>query len=266
MPTSEQKHSGDALPHPESAENRLEIGALSWSHTELADALLKARLTPAEHSLFRDYLWTLGFKTIKTFLREGTIVKKMMRIGHPFYFLYDDRRLLRESSDLRDELAAEVLILAVPFFFKHLGSWKPGRGASLTTYFIGACLINFREAYSVWTNARHEKWLTPADIDLASLLDPHNSAFTAQVEIHETVRQVIKLAKPGQRPIVELLYAGYSQVEIAEKLGLTPRAVEGKVYQLRKRVLLAVQAGKIAPPPGFTSNPDPTQAKGPVMI
>ena len=145
--------------------------------------------------------------------------------------------------------------------------WKAEKGAALTTYFIGACVLQFSSAYRAWAKARDRRWLTASQTAVAPWLDPNRSlAFTDQVEMAQTVQQVFALAKPKQLPILGLLYQGYSQVEVAEQLGLTARAVEGHVYRLRKQVVLAVGAGKITPPAGFTSVPTPEQTKGPVLL
>lgn len=245
----------------------LMIGSREWQQVDLAAAIVSKRLTPAERELIHEYFWVLGFKTVKTLLRTGRMALASHHKGKPIEWNYDDQRLLRESEELRDELATEVLIKAVPFFMENLGYWKPEKGAALTTYFVGACIQVFKAAYRVWAKNRDRRWLTTVEIAVAPWLDPNYSrSFTDQVEAQETIRQVFDLAKPNQKPILGLLYQGYSAKEAAEQLGLTERAVEGRMYQLRKQVVLAVRAGKITPPAGFTSTPSPEQAHGQVML
>jgi RNA polymerase sigma factor (sigma-70 family) len=250
-------------PH-ESGFPSLIIGRRSWSQTELADAIVRERLTSAESTLVREYFWIVGFKAVKKLLRTGAMAQACLEKGRPVMFQFDDRRLLTESKDLRDELTAEVLLYAVPLFFDQLQHWRPERGASLTTYFVGACIRMFKSAYSSWAKSRERKWINSARLAEAPF-DPSH-AFTEQVAIEETIRQVFALAKPNQRPVLALLYAGYSQVEAAEELGLSPRAVEGRMYQLRRRVVQAVNDGAISPPAGFAPVPTPAHTKGPVMI
>ncbi|NWL31946.1 hypothetical protein DM791_03380 [Paenarthrobacter nitroguajacolicus] len=252
---------GETGPRP------LMIGRRAWPHAELAAAIVNDKLTPAEKKLVHDHFWIYGFKVVKTQLRTGELVKASLAKGRSVKFDFDDHRLLRESEEHRDELAAEVLLLAVPFFFQNVRYWKAEKGAALTTYFIGACVMNFSTAYRAWAKSRDRRWLTAYQTAAAPWLDPNRSlAFTDQVDMAQTVQQVFALAKPKQLPILGLLYQGYSQVEVAEQLGLTARAVEGHVYRLRRQVVLAVGAGKITPPAGFTSVPTPEQAKGPVML
>lgn len=246
---------------------RLTIGNRDWCQTELADALVEERLTAAERKMVSDYLWTIGFKTVKKQLRTGELARSSQTMGRPIEWKFDDQRLLQESEELRDELAAEVMLVAVPYFFDNVTYWRPEKGAALTTYFIGACKQVFKTAYTSWTKGRDRRWFDASHIAAAPWLDPNYArSFTGQVAIEETIRQVFDLAKPGQKPILGLLYQGYSQVEAATALGITPRAVEGRMYQLRKQVLLAVAAGRITPPNGFTAVPSHEQSRGPVNL
>lgn len=254
----------DAPAPRESGFPPLTIGRRTWPQPELADAIVRERLTSAESTLVREYFWIVGFKAVKKLLRTGEMAHACLEKGHPVTFKFDDRRLLTESKDLRDELTAEVLLYAVPLFFRQLQHWRPDGGASLTTYFVGACIRIFKAAYSSWSKSRERKWINSARLAEAPF-DPSH-AFTEQVAIEESIRQVFALAKPSQRPVLALLYSGYSQVEAAEKLGLSARAVEGRMYQLRKRVVQAVNNGAISPPAGFAPVPAPAQTKGPVMI
>lgn len=251
-------------PH-ESGFQPLTIGGRLWPQTELADEISRNRLTSADSVLVREYFWVIGFKAIKKLLRTNKMAQACMEMGRPVTFQFDDRRLLTESTDLRDELTVEVLIKTVPDFFDHrVQDWEAVRGASLTTYFIGACIRTFKTVYATWAKSRERKWITSARLAEARF-DP-STTFTEQVAIEETIRQVFDLAKPNQRPVLALLHSGYTQVEAAEKLGLSPRAVEGRMYQLRKRVVQAVLNGVISPPVGFEPVPAAAQTKGPVMI
>jgi RNA polymerase sigma factor (sigma-70 family) len=245
----------------------LSIGSRKWCQAELAEAITKDRLTLAEQSLVREFLWTLGFKTVKKQLRTGELAQASAAMRRPIEWQFDDQRLLRESEELRDELAAEVLLRADGIFFENVQHWNPDKGAALPTYFIGACKQAFKGAYLAWANARERRWLTTYQTAAAPWLDPNYSrSFTDQIEIDETIAQVFELAQPNQKAVLGLLYQGYSQADTAKELGLTPKTVERRMYQLRRKVLLAVGAGKITPPMGFTSVPSPTQFSGPVMV
>ncbi|SEQ80606.1 DNA-directed RNA polymerase specialized sigma subunit, sigma24 family [Arthrobacter sp. OV608] len=242
----------------------LMIGRREWPQAELAEAIVRERLTPAENALVREYFWIIGFKAVKKLLRTDEMAQACLANGRPVMFLHDDRRLLTESRDLRDELTVEVLLYTVPIFFAQLEHWRPERGASLTTYFVGACIRMFKTAYSSWAKTRERKWIHSSRLAEAPFGPSYT--FTDQVAIEETIRQVFALAKPNQRPVLALLYSGYSQVEAAKELGLSTRAIEGRMYQLRKRVVQATKDGLISPPAGFAPVPVPSQATGPVMI
>lgn len=247
----------DTLETQETSFQPLSIGGREWAQTELVDAIVEELLTDDESKLVRDYFWVVGFKAVKKLLKTGDMDHTCRKMGRPVTFKRDDRRLLAESLDMRDELTAEVLLLTVPDFFEHrVQHWEAAGGASLTTYFIGACIRTFKSAYAVWAKNREQKWIHSARLA--------EERFTEHLEIEETIRKVYALAKPSQKPVLDLLYIGYSQKEAAEELGLTPRVIEGRMYQLRNRVRHAVRAGAITPPAGFTTAS--AQGKGPVMI
>lgn len=254
MYQKEKKGDQDASNPPGSRFPALTIGQREWSQADLADAIVKNRLTPAEHSLVSEYLWLIGFKFIKKQLRTGELAHASASMGRPVMFKHDDQRQLSESEELRDELATEVLLGAVPNFFKNVQYWSPEKGASLTTYFFGSCKQHFKGAYLTWAKGRDRRWFSAADTAVAPWMDPNYSrSFTDQVEVEDTIRQIFDLAKSNQKPILGLLYQGYSQADAATKLGLTSKAVEGRMYQLRRQVLMAVRSGKITPPDRFTS-------------
>lgn len=254
MYQNEKKGDQDASNPPGSRFQTLTIGQREWSQADLADAIVKNRLTPAEHSLVSEYFWLIGFKFIKKQLRTGELAHASANMGRPVMFKHDDQRQLSESEELRDELAKEVLLSAVPNFFKNVQYWTPEKGASLTTYFFGSCNQHFKGAYLTWAKGRDRRWFSAADTAVAPWIDPNYArSFTDQVEVEDTIRQVFDLARPNQKPILGLLYQGYSQADAAAKLGLTSRAVEGRMYQLRRQVLMAVRSGKITPPDRFTS-------------
>lgn len=127
------------------------------------------------------------------------------------------------------------------------GRWMPEKGASLTTYFIGWCLLQFNTVYRAWlVQRKHDAPVIGAvefDLDRhdrGGLEDPARAVVAL-----DTARRVLETAVGSSRrtstrrqtaTILPLLAAGHSQAEIAALLGTTERAVEGHLARLRKRL------------------------------
>ncbi|MCY7341874.1 MAG: sigma-70 region 4 domain-containing protein [Pseudonocardia sp.] len=61
----------------------------------------------------------------------------------------------------------------------------------------------------------------------------------------DTLRRILRVSSPEARMICWLILNGHNQAEIAEKLEITTRAVEGHMHRLRKRVEKMVARGAI---------------------
>lgn len=119
------------------------------------------------------------------------------------------------------------------------GGWRADGGASLTTYFMGACLAVFPNEFRK-LRADRRRWraqdvagatITAANPDRTA--DPADEIAGAWRVRHELARLDARA-----RAIVALRMDGYRQEEIAEMLGeASVRAVEGVLYRLRAREL-----------------------------
>jgi DNA-directed RNA polymerase specialized sigma24 family protein len=120
-------------------------------------------------------------------------------------------------------------------------AWDASKGASLRTYFIGACLLNFGKVYNKWwrgkvidlgmqridpTDAEHPLVAVPDD----RAIDPCDHA----VARDQADRALAEL-DPQLRPIVALLADGYSQAEAAEHEGVTRKSVERRLARHRHK-------------------------------
>ena len=111
----------------------------------------------------------------------------------------------------------------------------PTEGASLTTYFTNQYLFRFASIYRAWLRAesrrRHRQ----------EICDPTDDVFgrrdgMAGPEAAEELRSIFADMKDRDRRAFLLREAGYTHLEIAEKLGFTDaKAVENMInYQQRK--------------------------------
>ncbi|MEX0863506.1 MAG: sigma factor-like helix-turn-helix DNA-binding protein [Acidimicrobiia bacterium] len=128
------------------------------------------------------------------------------------------------------------------------GYWDPSRGASLTTFFIGNCLMfQFPNLYRSWRSdyfrTRRNEPIYGEDGDMEHPAirrlagsDPAGMV----VEADQSRRKIASILEPvgdeTNRAILLLRAEGFGIDEIAETLGLEYDAVESRIYRARKKL------------------------------
>jgi len=147
---------------------------------------------------------------------------------------------LHRDADLRLELAVMVVAVALPAFREHAlagGGWRADGGASLTTYFLGACLMAFPNEFRKFRSQRR-RWQAQDATGPNATMPPADAGGDPADLVAGTMRVREDLARmdPRTRAMAALRMDGYRQEEIAEMLGETSvRAVEGVLYRWRVR-------------------------------
>ena len=123
------------------------------------------------------------------------------------------------------------------FFEKALkgGQWRPERGASLKTFFIGACARQFPNVYRSWLSEilRWEQVNRPGqEIEEELIADPAGEDGFTLAELADLMARTI--SDPLTRSAAYLIAWGFTHEEAAGMIGLSPRAVEGRLHRLRK--------------------------------
>ena len=209
-----------------------------------ADVDLHLRLallgfTGREYDKFRLELTRYGLDVMTGWLRNRKIFARMKEKGWGLQEV--DFDLL--DHDAQDELAWETVATALHHFHHDVllkRKWNPGKGARLTTFFIGQCLMRFANIYRAWLSkelrsrdllASHdaEEWhdLGSRDVD-----DPQWLA-VARSQIWRATRGI---QDPRLRPVLERIIHGKTHQEIAAELDLTEKTVERLVANHRKRI------------------------------
>ena len=209
------------------------------------------------------YAWPVTLDAIRT----GSITSirtGVARSGIPS----DERQLLHDSSAEREDLALASIARAVPKFMATLraGRWDPAKGKSLRSFFIGACAYAFWQEYELWSAQRRRQLLAITGLARRASSD---KGLANYLEEHQDYREAVEilLAKAGKKSlelevILRCLLSGMTVPEVAEKLGYSERAVEGRMYQFRKTAWGLVRSGWIDPSlvPGSRAQ----AARGPV--
>lgn len=181
-------------------------------------------------------------------MRRGIIFRLAKDRGRPIGASDKHKAVLAEDYELREELAGETICSALNFFRVHalLGDrsrWTLEGGATLLTYFMNACIMAFQTVCRSWLRDQR-KW------------DRNGEGYGLQIELEEpTARPMVPAidadpgeAVPGDQWVYgclnslsptnrqtagRLVLFGDRYAEIGEDLGISERAVEGRIYRIR---------------------------------
>jgi RNA polymerase sigma-70 factor (ECF subfamily) len=152
------------------------------------------------------------------------------------------------ATDDIDDLTSDIVTEGLRIFDWRLRSgtgWHPHGGASPRTYLIGACVQAFPNLYRSWLRHRRRIPLT----DPVGLTDSSLAA-GASVDPEEVVTQMAgalellrSIPDRTTRAIVVHRAEGFSNAEIAARLCTSERAVEGRLYRARQRLISAGASG-----------------------
>ena len=128
------------------------------------------------------------------------------------------------------------------------GQWDPSRGANLTTFFIGNCLVfQFPNLYRTWrreffwSRTREEPIHSDGErdhpaLELRSPDDPALDVVAADHTRRVIAETLAPIGDETNKAILILRAEGFGIDEIAETLGLDYAAVESRIYRARKKL------------------------------
>ncbi len=188
---------------------------------------------------FEDELARYGISVMRGWMHSGFVFKLAASRG--FNLKPHDLELeqLARDSDLREELAMMTVARALPRFRERalIGEgWKPEGGASITTYFMGACAYEFPNEFR-----RHrkeeERWRRGTEQEATG--EPVPSVQSVAEEVLGNLRvleDIGGIENPRARAVVALTIDGYTQEEIRQMLDVSSiRAVEAVLHRWRAK-------------------------------
>ena len=215
-----------------------------------ADAALMMRLSVEgfEGTTWRrvaEALVEYGFTVMRSWVVTGHVFVKLREKGRPLEA--PSAGIPRHDAlELAEDTVAEAIVHFRDRVLKR-GVWDPAKGASLTTYFIGNCLMfQFPNLYRTWRSDRAKSarldWTTDGDdrgnplIRLPSPDDPEHEV----VSRNHTQRATAEILEPvtgdTNKTILRLHAEGFGIDEIAELLDLGYKAVESRIYRAREAI------------------------------
>jgi DNA-directed RNA polymerase specialized sigma24 family protein len=201
------------------------------SDQEILELLKAEEFSGPVYRAFGERLAHYGLPVIRNWITTGEIFRRSAEMGRPLK-RSDTRMSYEDIQDLTNETTARGLIRWTSALRNE--KWEAGRGASLKTYFVGACIQEFPNVYRIW--ARQNRYQGVLSYDEIPEVADYNTPERQVVE-EMVPQELIGDATPFDSEILRMIGHGYSQREIAAALDVTERAVEGRIYRLRRRFL-----------------------------
>lgn len=206
---------------------------------DLVTSLALRGFQGTEYDYFVHVLAKYGMAVMRAWMHRGLIFARCRDRGFgglpsPAPGTFDDPVTV-------DELANETVAQALVHFRSDVllqGRWDYRRGASLKTFFIGQCLIQFANAYRRWWRAEQRRPKDVADIDTLTELDDRPVPSVEELVLDQVrVRDALQLVRdPRVREALVLRGAGLSNTEIGERMGVTEKTVERMIANERDRM------------------------------
>lgn len=209
--------------------------------TELVLALRNAGFAGSRYERFANDLAAYGLSVMRGWLHSGYVFALTKSRGYPLHPHERDLEQLAASADHRDQLATMTVARALPSFRDRAliaGGWRPEGGASITTYFMGACAYSLPGEFRRW-QGQQIRWRGQDAADERQRSGDRNDSHVtdaASIAVGNLrVREDLERLPWRTRAAVMLSLDGWSQAEIAEVIGAdSVRAVEGVMYRWRK--------------------------------
>jgi DNA-directed RNA polymerase specialized sigma24 family protein len=185
---------------------------------------------------FADVLARYGYQVIRAWVWTRQIFPHCAQRG--FGLPQPDH--LRWTKEQADEVASETVAMAIRSFRDYVlreGRWSPTLGATLKTYFVGQCLLQFPNVYRRWLSElelNHQE--VPVFEELDDPVDRGEFGDPAGYVVMQDLvdRALASVSNKRTRTVLWLRAAGYSEPEIADLMGTTGKAVELLLYRHRQ--------------------------------
>ncbi|WP_281899894.1 RNA polymerase sigma factor [Phytohabitans aurantiacus] len=194
---------------------------------QLVEHLAKNNFAGPEYDLVAERLVKTGYRYCLSWLKSGKMHRKCRDAGRPVGEFPEgiDREVFK---DLATDAAVEGAVL-----FRRVAllenKWQPDGGASLLTYYVGACIQVYPTIYRRWYREHRRQWMTdPYDV-MPEHVMPNQSEY---VELRNLLERGLDEAT---WVALKMKAEGSSYAEIAEVLGRSVKAVENLLRRGRQR-------------------------------
>ena len=211
----------------------------------LADRALVAELAAAGFAgpvfdVVETELAAYGIAVMMAWTRTGQIFSRCAAKGRPLRALPPEWTW---TWDDRLEIAIETTARALRYFIDEVlkpGKWDHQGGATLKTFFVGSCLLQFPNVFEAWATEQR-RWARLHDggktlDDAVGRGDPEWADPTGDAAVRRcTAEEVLAgIPDPRTRQAAWLVFGHEaSHDEAGAAVGLSAGGVEGRLYRLR---------------------------------
>jgi len=187
-----------------------------------------------------------GFPVMRSWIVTGLVFTKLAEKGHGVPAPPRGQVPRDDAIELAYDTVADAVVNFRDKVLK-AGRWDPSKGANLTTFFVGNCLLQFTNLYRDWRkqNVQNIATLTidnsPPGTDHPALqLPAHSDPEAEVVNADQSRRNTAEILQPVRsvdtKAILMMRAENFGIDEIAETLGLPYKAVESQLYRARKKL------------------------------
>ncbi len=178
---------------------------------------------------------------LMSWMRTGEIFRKCKEKGRPVL----PTEIWKWDREDRLGLAHLTVSKALAVFRQRVlvpGAWDPRRGATIKTFFVGACLLQFANFFNECASERR-RWGGPALLDViddSTSGDPLAEDATgrdpaAVVATRDRFRRAMKGMPADLSKATMMIYEGYTYDEAAAAIGINADALSGRLRRFRGR-------------------------------
>ncbi|WP_326585421.1 hypothetical protein OG889_44980 [Streptomyces sp. NBC_00481] len=228
-----RRHRREARQLQESIDRRL-------SDQRILELLAREGFRGPRYDQFVDELVRYGISVLRGWMHSGFVFQLTADRGFGLNPHENDLEKLASDSDLREELANMTVACALPRFRQRAlidGGWTYEGGASITTYFMGACLYDFPNEFRRYRagEERYRRALQRQQ-DFYEVPVGHLSVSDEVIGNLEVLRYLYEISDPRLQKAVALTIDGCSQEAIRQILDeKSVRAIEALLYRWRTK-------------------------------
>ncbi|GGN93816.1 hypothetical protein GCM10011579_092680 [Streptomyces albiflavescens] len=191
------------------------------------------------YAWFEEELARYGISVLRGWMHSGFVFTLVASRGFALHPHELELEALAQDGELREELATMTVARALPRFRRRAlveGGWTYEGGASIATYFMGACAYEFPNEYRRH-RSHEERWRRALERDAATTRAPVASDAATEVLGRQRVLDDLEgISDPRMRAALALTLDDYTQEEIRLFLGAASRrAIEGLLYRWRTK-------------------------------